>query len=133
MKHVRWFGLAMACVAAFLGTPAAAANWIYVTNDTYGSVYYYDAATIQRSGNQVTVWRKSDHSRDKTFKERETKLRQRYDCSERTSALLNSTTFYPDGETASENYSVSEQIAYPLPPDTIAEKILEAVCAATAP
>lgn len=133
MKNVRRFGLAMACLASFLGTPAAAANWIYVTTGVNGTVIYYDADTIQRSGDQITVWRKLDHSRDKTIKAREAKDRYRYDCAERTDTLLAYTDYYPDGRIEADNIPTYRQEASPVTPDTVGETILETVCAATAP
>lgn len=78
--------------------PAFAANWVYLAESTSNAVYYYDSETIRRSGNQVTVWVKGDHSRDKTVKMRESKARYRYDCAERTSTLLQLVDYYPDGK-----------------------------------
>lgn len=133
MKNVRQFSLALACLVPFFGLPAAAANWVYVTKSANGSVYYYDADTVQRSGDLITAWEKSDHSNDKTKKERESKDRYRYDCSNRTSTLLNSINYYPDGASKSFTWENYEQKNEPVIPETIGEAILEAVCAATAP
>lgn len=114
-------------------TPAFAADWIYVCTSKGGSVYYYDADTIQRSANQVTVWEKSDHSRDKTSKWREAKDRYRYDCAERTGVLLDGTSYYPDGKIETHTFESYEQKARSITPDTVEEAQFEAVCAATAP
>ena len=133
MKNVRRFGLVMACLTPFWGASALAANWIYVAANEVGTVFYYDADTIQRSGTQVTVWMKWDHSRDKTAKERERKGRSRYDCEQRTETLLNSTVYYPNGQNRSFTWEAYDQSARPVVPDTVGEAILETVCAATAP
>jgi len=113
--------------------PAFAADWIYVTTDVNGAVIYYDADTIQRSGDQITVWRKWDHSRDKTVKERETKSRSRYDCAERTITLLTYINYFPDGKVETDTYPTYRQTAVPVIPETVGEEMLNAVCAAPAP
>ena len=74
MKPINILAATTALVMA--ATPAYAANWVYVLTDSNGTVRYYDSDTIQRSGKWVTVWEKSDHSRDKTVKEREKKIHQ---------------------------------------------------------
>jgi hypothetical protein len=58
MKPINLLGATTALVLA--ATPSFAANWIYVISGR-GTDHYYDADTIQRSGNQVTVWEKLDH------------------------------------------------------------------------
>ncbi len=129
MKSIKLIAAALLLAAS----PAFAANWVYVTTDTDGTVYYYDADTVQRSGNQVTVWEKWDHSRDKTIKERERKRQYQYDCAESTSTLLHSIIYYPDGTVRSVAYKTYEQEADPIVPDTIGAVGFEAVCSATAP
>lgn len=126
MKPINLLAAATALVMA--ATPAFAANWIYVTQSNVGTVSYYDVDTIQRSGNQVTVWEKWDHSRNKTKKERETRIHGRYDCSERTITSLNINNYFPDGKIKSVNLETYEQKADSVIPDTSAEKMLEAVC-----
>ncbi len=131
MKPINLLGAIAALVMA--ATPAYAANWVYVTTDVNDTDFYYDADTIVRSGNQVTVWEKFDHSRDKTVKERERKRRYRYDCAQRTSALLDSIIYYPDGKSSSFTWNAYEQETKPIVPDTVGDVTFKAVCAATAP
>jgi hypothetical protein len=130
MKPINSLGAAIALVMA--ATPAFAANWVYVTTHNNGADYYYDSDTIQRSGNQVTVWRKLDHSRNKTVKYREEKSQYRYDCSRRTYTLLNIIIYYPDGKVESFTWKTHEQEIEPIAPETVSEAVLEAVCAVTA-
>lgn len=129
MKHIKLIAAAALVMAA---TPAFATNWVYVTASRDFAFYYYDSDTIQRSGNQVTAWEKTDYSRDKTVKEREKMTRYRYDCAERTRMFLSSTVYYPDGTNESFTWKY-EQNFRPMVPNTIGEAMLEAVCAATAP
>ena len=125
MKPINLLGTAAALVMA--ATPAYAANWVYVTTGGNNTEHYYDADTIRRAGNQVTVWEKVDHPRDKTVKWREAKDRYRYDCAERTSTLLNSINYYPNVENESFTWETYEQKTRPIVPGTVAETILEAV------
>jgi len=96
MKHIDLIAAAALVLAA---TPAFAANWVYITSVKSGTFHYYDADTIRRSGNYVTVWEKRDHSFDKTVKARETKTQIRFNCAERTLTVLDFTKHYPDGKT----------------------------------
>jgi hypothetical protein len=133
MKNVRRFALAMAGLATFLGTPVAAASWVYVGENSNGAVIYYDADTIQRSGDQITVWTKWNHSRNRTVRYREAKNRDRFDCEERTITLIAYTNYYPDGKVETFNIPTYGQEDDPVTPESIGETILETVCAATAP
>ena len=126
MKTINLLAAATALVMA--ATPAFAVNWIYVTETTTNTRLYYDLDTIQRSGNQVIAWEKWDHSRDKSTKERETKWRSRFDCSERTSTLLNATFYYPDGKIESFTLETYERKVEPAIPGTTGETMLETVC-----
>ena len=116
------------CLGLMPITPAYAANWVYVTTAQTNAVYYYDSDTIRRSGNQVTVWEKVDHSRDKRVKYREALSRYRYDCADRTSTLLQATDYYPDGKIETFTWETYEQKERAVTPDSVMEGMLEAVC-----
>ena len=131
MKPINLLGAATALIMA--ATPAFAVDWVYVTTGENGSDFYYDADTIQRSGNRVTVWEKEDASRNKTVKYREQKTQSQFSCSDRTYRLLSFVTYYPDGKRNSYSLDTYEQTVEAIPPDTIGETRLEAVCSATAP
>jgi hypothetical protein len=130
MKHIKL----IAATALIMGaTPAFAANWIYVNTDTKNADNYYDADTLRRSGEVVTVWEQTDHSRDKTVKRRSAKSLIRYYCSRRSYVLVSIIDYYPNGETKRFDYSTGKQSEYFPPPDANGEAMLNAVCAATAP
>lgn len=131
MKPINLLGAATALIMA--ATPAFAVDWVYVTTGENGSDFYYDADTIQRSGNRVTVWEKEDASRNKTVKYREQKTQSQFSCSDRTYRLLSFVTYYPDGKRNSYSLDTYEQTVEAIPPDTIGETRLEAVCSATTP
>lgn len=122
-----------ALVLVMAETPAFAAEWIPVFIDTQKVIYYYDADTIRRSGNVVTVWEKRDHSRNRTVKYREVKGKRSYNCSARTSILLSVIVYYPNGKVESDEFPDYAQTTESVAPDTAGEDILEAVCSVTAP
>jgi hypothetical protein len=120
--------LGATCLALMPIAPVYAANWVYVTESRNKAVFYYDSDTIQRSGNRVTVWEKTDHSRDKTVKHRETVVRYRYECAGRTKTILDTNVYFPNGEIKSFTSKAYEQEELAIPPDSVWEDMLEAVC-----
>ena len=116
------------CLALMPIAPAYAANWVYVVTSANNTDYYYDADTLQRSGDQVTVWFRLDHSRDKTKKQREAKDRYRLNCATRTITLLYTFNYYPDGKSESFSYDTYEQSVNPVVPGSMAEDLLEVIC-----
>ncbi len=116
------------CLGLMPIAPAYASNWVYNAKGPDGDVIYYDSETIRRSGNQVTVWEKTDNSRNKTVKQRETRTRYRYDCAMRTHTLLQLTYYYPDGNNETFTWNTYEQEEREVIPDSFAETMLEAVC-----
>jgi hypothetical protein len=129
MKHIKLIAAAALVLAA---APAFAADWVYNATTPNGAVIYYDSDTILRSRNKVTVWERYDFTSDKTTKKSETRARYQYDCAERTSTLLQLSNYYPDGKNESFIWNTSEQEERGVIPDSFSEKMLEAVCAATA-
>lgn len=118
---------------AMVATPAFAANWIYVAENGNGAVFYYDTETMQRSGNEVTVWQRQDYSRDRTQKAREGRMLKRYNCVARTVTLISGINYFPNGTSESFDIPHFRQEASSIVPETMAEGVLQAVCAATAP
>ena len=116
------------CLAVMPAAPAYAANWVYVSTSTDNADSYYDADTLQRSGEVVTVWRQKDHSRDKTVKYRSSKQLIRYYCSRRSWVIVYIIDYYPNGETEIFEYPAYRQAETVIAPDTDGEKMLEAVC-----
>jgi hypothetical protein len=117
------------CVMA--ATPVLAENWVYLGATTNkNGVMYYDAETIERIGNQVTVWVKLDFSRVKSAPYLETKSRYRVDCKEWTSFLLDGIAYYRGGKIASFSWEPYEREEV-VPPDSIYEDMIKEVCEAT--
>lgn len=125
MKPINLLGAAALVIAA---APAFAANWVYVNTSTDNADNYYDADTLQRSGEVVTVWQQTDHSRDKTVKYRSSKLLKRFYCSRRLSVIVSIIDWYPNGETKRFDYPTYRQEETVIAPDTNDEEMLKAVC-----
>lgn len=121
--------LSFAAVALLMATtPAHSATWVHVYTDRDGSAWYYDSKSVLRSGDRVTIWEKSDHSRDRRTKYRETKARTRYDCVGRTQTILSFIRYLPNGESVSWALPSYEQTETAIFPETTADTILGVVC-----
>ena len=129
---MKYIGLTTAAALLMVATPAYSADWVHVITDRDGSVWYYDSESIRRSGDQVIIWEKSDHSQDRRTKYRETKARTRYDCIDGTQTIISFIRHLPNGESVSWDLPIYEQKATTIFPDTTAEAVLKAVCRATA-
>lgn len=116
------------CLALMPISHADAANWVYADENSKGTVVYYDADTLRRSGQEVTVWVRFDHSRDATVRERYSNHFTRYNCIERTTVLVSYTNYYRNGKIQTENLKSYEQEEQYIAPGTISEAILEAIC-----
>ncbi len=116
------------CLAAIPLAPALAVDWVLVDADADNTVWYYDADTLRRSGDEVTVWGRYDHSRDKTVKAKYTISLYRYNCTQRTTVLISMTQYYRSGKIDASNRKPYEQEEEQIPPNTMFEAMLEAVC-----
>jgi hypothetical protein len=118
-----------ALLVSLLTAPANAATRIYVAKSNNGAVHYYDAESLRRSGNQVTVWTKTDYSQDRTTEWREDKTRVKYDCAERSYANLDMVVYHPSGKVEIVNAPKPERPLQSIVPDSVSESKMEAVCA----
>ena len=116
------------CLAAMPLAPAYAVDWVLVDANDNNTVWYYDADTLRRSGDEVTVWGKYDHSRDKTVKAKYTISLNRYNCTQRTTVLISWTQYYRNGKIDASSLKPYEQEEEQIPPNTMFEAMLEAVC-----
>ena len=99
MKTIKFMAMAMALYMQ--STPAVAANWIYLSTSKTDAVHYYDADTLQRIKNDVTVWEWVDFSRDQTSEYEGIKARVRYDCRAKTSIIGTAPLRLPNGRQTS--------------------------------
>jgi hypothetical protein len=111
----------------FSGAIAHAAKWTYVVTDVDKSARYFDAETVQRSGNVVTVWEKRGASPGNKICCTAVS-RVRFDCINRTMTLLGGRIYYLDGTVAANAERLSSPIKSEVFPDSPEEKMLKAVC-----
>ncbi len=118
-------GAMLICVAS---TPASARNWVPVGSSMNNAAAFYDPESIQRYRNYVTVWTRTDYSRNPNTKIREDITRVRYDCLSKTSTNLVIVFYYLDGSNQSAEYAPHEQTERTVVPGSMGELMLMAVC-----
>lgn len=100
----------IATIGLGLSSAAIADDLVYLSKESSGTVWYYDAETIRRnSNNTVVVWVELDHSKDKAVSYRTSKVRFKFDCAAETKGVLAAYQYRADG-------SISDQTT--LPTDT---------------
>lgn len=127
MKSIK---LISAAALVMTAAPAFAANWIYLSTSKTDAVHYYDADTLQRIKNDVTVWEWVDFSRDQTSEYEGIKARVRYDCRARTFTVLSEKVDYRHGTTSSSQWAPNQQKVRDIVPDSENDSTLAVVCAA---
>ena len=133
MKIIKCSALVTACLALMTIAPAQAANWVHLGTGANNSDVYYDSSTIQRSErespeNKSIVWVTWDLSRVKNATAREVKVHSIYDCIAGTKTDLAKFFYFPNGDVEHSQLSPSQQTAVSIPPDTMEEIVLSAVC-----
>ncbi|NTV69880.1 MAG: hypothetical protein HGA71_07015 [Azonexaceae bacterium] len=119
------FGV-MACMAG----ASQAATWnVFQRAWNSSSVYFFDADTVQKQGDTVTIWVK--YVRDSSLAPESdgsyaTAYRALYNCGKRNSQVLSSSIYDAKGQFIRSFNRASE--VEPVVPDTIGEEILKAIC-----
>ena len=129
--------IALAIVGSLLALPASAAEWRYLATSTTETDVYVDVTSVrdvpqipyQRTFPVRQVWSKSDHSRDTTETERETKTMHRFDCSSETMLVISTTGYRANGTVSGTTDQTDFGNKYkPVTPDSIGYAILEFAC-----
>ena len=131
---VRFFCLLLAFAAS---APAVAATWIYLIEDTEGTVYTVDIESIAPRGKHKKAWFKTAMKTPQTLSYppyknyQSSKMLYHFDCAEKTSALVQS-IYYAGKEThevvSSQSTDASRAVFTDVAPETIGEVQLNAVC-----
>lgn len=119
-------GLAVGAAMMAAG-PVQAAEWWYVLTSSTDEIYFVDAATIRSSGNIRTFWTQNVN---KTLVKgaKYSKDFWEYDCIKRTSKPLSFVDISENGEIVRSNtFSLASE--NPIVPDSVAEGLLDFVCA----
>ncbi|WP_448670240.1 surface-adhesin E family protein [Pseudoxanthomonas mexicana] len=119
--------LVLAIAATSFAGIASAATWhnIYAGNDK--TLYFFDADTVEKSGNSVTLWVKTVQTRQaRADGSWSIALRWRLNCSNRTIQTLASSTYSNSGEfIESDNRPSTPE---PAVPDSTGEAVLKIAC-----
>lgn len=120
-------------VLLFGASAATAADWRLFSSSVHGSKFYYDVDSLRRYdgttalGDEVyEVWTKTDHSRDKTTGERESKDLLVVNCKERTWKLKYATSLYPSGRLVKHDLSLIK--FEPVVPESNVSALYEILC-----
>lgn len=129
MKKSILFGV----VASFLGASAFASEWNSFTSVNHNDVeYFFDAASVEKSKDVVTVWVKSVRTytvdNDGSWA---TAFRWRMSCQKRTIQTLTWSTYDADGKFIKSNSNVGSENS--VIPDSIGEGVLKTACATDFP
>ncbi len=108
-------------------------DWRSVTRDREGEVYI-DPATLERSGDMITVITRIVYARGDENGTRSHVTRARFDCARRTSAILHLATYDARGRRL-DDWEVSGEPAEPRPvePNSPGQTIINALCPRPAP
>lgn len=112
----------MSCIAT-----ASAATWNIFWRNTNEALFFFDADTVEKSGNTVTLWvkavRKWQGDLDGSWAHAE---RWRFNCSARTIQTLSSSSYNNSGDFIKSNNKPSAPSL--VPPDSIGETVLKIAC-----
>ena len=117
--------LAVALTSCIANVSASTWNLILVGNQE--ALHFFDADTVEKSGNTVTLWTKTVQSRkadsDGSWA---TANRELFDCSARTIQRLSWSSYNNNGDYIGSSHRPSTP--YSPAPDTIGEALLRIAC-----
>lgn len=100
--------------------------WFHYSGDTNGTELYYDANSVRESGNQIKVWQRQDHSRDRTVKHRQSNNLIELNCSNPESALLSYADYDKNGKVIESGEG--GRVFSPLVPGSVGMALWRSVC-----
>lgn len=86
MKSIKRFVISALGLSTLYAAPVHAENWVYLAEDKNGA-FQYDAANIQRSGNEADLWIKYAPTDGGISEVKELKMLVRFDCEAKTSSV----------------------------------------------
>lgn len=129
---MRMLSLSVAAAAALLlSSSAEAADWVLAAQATDGAKFYLDLATITDLSGGKQAWEKVVFARPERGMVRSVELR-RYNCSERTEALVSYVAYRQDGSPGETNTTPDFMLHFrPVTPDSVGETIFNLLCPST--
>lgn len=109
---------------------AYSANWIKVATSSRGDTLFVDALSIQRDGNVVTFWTKTNYATRTQYGDLSSKVQESINCKSRENKRMFS-MYYDDFDNQGKVTSsgkVADQSWNPIPPETINDAIRRFVC-----
>lgn len=136
MKRIILTGFVALC-APIAG--ALASNWVTVSRSDTGTLIEVDLDSIRSSGGKVKAWTRWSHNTPQEVKHSyppktytSSKDLAVYNCYERSSAVIQSTSYSQSGEVVDSRSGADVPSAYSeVVPDSVGESILDAVCGNT--
>ena len=122
-------GSLVALGLAVLSTSAAAADWVKFYTTSSGAEAFYNAESVQRTGDRARVWVRADPPPADTGDVSSYVGLQEMDCAARTRATLTLNVHYRDGRVQTIEGDGSFEA---IEPDTTAAAIHDIVCRADA-
>lgn len=106
-----------------------AQDWKQYATNAAGLVdFFYDRASVQRSGDRVEVNTREDHSMDTSADYAEARWSFSVDCARRTYTILSYAFYGVDGKVIRFRNQRGESGPRPVGPNSIAEDLFNAVC-----
>lgn len=110
---------------------ASASNWVLISKTVDGTTFSIDTQSIQRSGDSVTYWYRSNYSSRDEDGDLSSKVNRTTNCRTRE-VISRYFMFYDDinnnGKQTSSFAAPSSTIWKPISPDSVDESIMKFVC-----
>jgi len=120
--------LMFAATLSSITAPAIAADWYTLFVGGTDAVWFFDAATVEKSKDVMRVWVKTYRTRNAdTEGAWATAQRVDYDCAKRTFRAMSISDYHQDGSFKRSWAGMKE--AADIVPDSIGESLLQTVCA----
>ena len=111
-------------------TAYANSNWMFVIKDAPGNIVYIDNNSIQKSGDSITFWVRTNLIERDKFGDLSTKIQKTINC--RTREIISRHyMFYDDlnnNGKLTQNTSVTDSKWNPIAPDTVNWEMYKYVC-----
>jgi len=125
MKSVKFVIAALGLVA---GDVVLAENLVVYAETSSGTVHYYDTESIKKNTNIATVWTYWDQSKNKSVKERYSRVKYRLDCYNEKLAVISFADYDARGGVV---YSNTDETGYNMRsviPESVGAGLFNAVC-----
>ena len=110
------------------GPPVTGGDWVRITTDDGGSIFFIDKSSIRKKGRFLTAWEKQDHRADPSAGSREALVLHLYDCGAKSAAMMEAHVYRDDGSHEGHIFTDAETQLKPVREGTIGPALLAYVC-----